>query len=339
VTDPQTADQRDRPATIYDVARLAGVSAQTVSRLIKGFEGIRPATRERVEAAIEELAYRPNQAARLLRTRKSNRIGALVHEMFERGPGQLLRGAALEARRSGYTLNIVGVNGFDQAAVEEAFAAFEDEQVAGILALALTDGMHEVVERRPLDVPIVVDPAELQEDALTVSESGPAAVAEHLLGLGHRRFGFVGGPDNWLAARQRRDRFIADVVAGGGEIVASWTGDWSPESGDRIGTEFDPASGITAVFVANDAMAVGFIHRLIVRGIAVPADVSVVGFDDAPESAYFSPPLTTVKPDFEGEGRMAFERLLARIENRPRVAVQHPVGELVVRDSTAPPRS
>lgn len=339
MADPRTSGQRDRPATIYDVARVAGVSAQTVSRLLKGFEGIRPATRERVEAAIDQLAYRPNQAARLLRTRKSNRIGALAHEMFERGPGQLLRGAALEARRAGYSLNIVGVDASDPAAIEEAFDAFEDERVAGVLAVALSDGMREVVERRSLDVPIVVDPAEVHDDAPTVSESGSAAVAAHLLGLGHRRFGFVGGPDSWLAARQRRDWFTADVHAGGGEIVASWTGDWSPESGDRVGTEFDLASGVTAVYVANDGMAIGFIHRLQSRGIAIPGDVSVVGFDDAPESAYFAPALTTVRPDFEGEGRMAFERLLARIENRPRIAVRHPIGELVVRNSTSAPRS
>lgn len=333
----ELSDQRERPATVYDVARIAGVSAQTVSRLLKGFEGIRPSTRLRVEAAIAELGYRPNQAARLLRTRKSNRIGALAHEMFELGPARLLRGAALGAREAGYTINIVGVAAMDEVAIEEAFKAFEEEQVAGILAVTLTDNIRSVVERRPLDVPIVVDPADAQSGA-TTSESGAAAVAAHLLELGHRRVGFLAGPEAWLPARQRRERFFAEIEAGGGEVAVEWMGDWSPVSGYRAGGAFDPASGVTAVFGANDSMAIGFMHALLARGIRVPHDVSVAGFDDIPEAAYLTPALTTVRPDFETEGRTAIDALLAQIEGRPRAAVRHPSGELMVRASTAPVR-
>ncbi|MBT2518085.1 LacI family DNA-binding transcriptional regulator [Streptomyces sp. ISL-90] len=317
------------------MARLAGVSAQTVSRLIKGFEGIRPGTRERVEAAIAELDYRPNQAARLLRTRKSKRIGALAHEMFEFGPARLLRGAANEARRSGYSVNIVGVDGDDELAIEEAFRSFEEEQVAGIIAVTLTDSMRRVVERRPLDVPIIVDPAETLGGGQTISQTGAAMAADHLLQLGHRRIGYLGGPDGWLPSRERRSQFLADVRAGGGQVVAEWSGDWTPASGDRAGAAFDPSANITAVFVANDAMAIGFIHRLFARGLDVPGDVSVVGFDDIAEAAYMNPPLTTVRPDFEAEGRIAIGALLAEIEHHPRGDFAHPGGELIVRSSTA----
>lgn len=216
MTEIETGAVRERPATVYDVARVAGVSAQTVSRLVKGYEGIRPETRERVEAAIAELGYRPNQAARLLRTRKSRRIGALVHEMFEFGPGQLLRGAALEAREAGYSLNIVGVDGYDEAAIAEALDGFEEEQVAGILAVTLTDELRRVVESRAFDVPIIVDPSDVQTDAPTTSQSGAAAVAAHLLALGHRRIGFLGGPVSWEASQQRREWFLSTLLACGG---------------------------------------------------------------------------------------------------------------------------
>lgn len=335
MANPKPSHGRDRPATVHDVARVAGVSAQTVSRLVKGYEGIRPATRQKVEAAIEELGYRTNQAARLLRTRRSNRIGAIVHQMFEPGPTQLLRGAAIGAREAGYSLNIVGVDGLDEAAIEEAFMSFEEEQVAGVLAVTLTDSVRAVVERRPLDVPIVVDPVENESFAPTTNESGAALVAGHLLELGHRRFGLINGPGAWVPSRQRRERFVADVGAAGATIVTEWEGDWSPEAGDRAGAEFDRGSGITAVFAANDRMALGFMHRLAARGIDIPGDVSVVGFDDIPEASYLSPPLTTVRADFESEGRTAIEALLADIERRPRPALSHPTGELVVRSSTA----
>ena len=168
----EEADQPTRAATVHDVARVAGVSAQTVSRLIKGYPGIRDATRERVEAAIEQLHYRPNTVARLLRTQKSTRIGAVVHQMFDYGPGSLLRGAAIGARDAGYSLNIVGVDGNDASSIGDAFETFEEERVAGILAITLTDSVRSVVERRLPDVPILVDPAEAMGDGPSMNDSG-----------------------------------------------------------------------------------------------------------------------------------------------------------------------
>lgn len=329
----------DRPATVHDVASRAGVSAQTVSRLVKGYEGIRPATRERVQAAIEELGYRPNRAARLLRTRKSNRIGALVHDMFERGPGQLLRGAASEARASGYSLNIVGIDGLDESSIDEAFDLFEEEQVAGIFIVTLTEELRAVVQRRSSDIPIIVDPAESAGPIPTTSESGGRIAAQHLLALGHRRLGLLGGPARWLPSEQRKESFVAELHRGGATVVAEWSGDWTPEAGATAAQAFDPRSGITAIFAANDAMAIGLMHGLAQRGILVPGEVSVVGFDDIPEAAYVTPELTSVRPNFEDEGRNAINALLAGIEQRPPSPIIHPGSDLIVRNSTGPPPS
>jgi LacI family transcriptional regulator len=334
MTQLESADSRERPATVHDVARVAGVSAQTVSRLVKGFAGIRPETRERVEAAIEELRYRPNTVARLLRTQKSTRIGAVVHQMFEHGPGRLLRGAALEARESGYSLNIVGVDGEDERSVAEAFETFEEERVAGILAITLTDSVRAAVEGRDPEVPILVDPAEAAGDEPSVNESGAELVAKHLLELGHRRLGFVAGPDLWLPARQRRDRFFEVIREAGATCELVGSGDWSAASGDAIGRAFDVSRGITAVFAANDLMAIGFIHGLMSQGVSVPGDVSVAGFDDLPESAYVFPTLTTLRPDHEAQGRAAIRTLIAAIEGRPPGSVPHPHGALIAREST-----
>ncbi|WP_448721451.1 LacI family DNA-binding transcriptional regulator [Microbacterium natoriense] len=327
---------RDRPATVYDVAALAGVSAQTVSRFVKGFEGIRPATRERVQAAIEELGYRPNHAARLLRTQKSNRIGALVHDMFERGPGELLRGAAIEARRWGYSLNVVGIDSLDEQSIDDAFDQFEVEQVAGILVVTLTEELREVVRRRSSNIPVLIDPADAPGPTPTTSESGGREAALHLLALGHRRIGLISGPEGRLPSKQRRDSFIQAVDAAGADVVAEWPGDWSPEAGAAAAEAFDPSEGVTGVFAANDAMAIGFIHGLIRRGIEVPGAVSVVGFDDIPVAAYLQPELTTVRPIVNYEGKAAIDALIALIEDRPAASIVHSGTELVARSSTAP---
>lgn len=303
---------------------------------MKGFEGIRPATRERVQAAIDELGYRPNHAARLLRTQKSNRIGALVHDMFERGPGELLRGAAIEARKWGYSLNVVGIESLDEQSIDDAFDQFEVEQVAGVLVVTLSEELHDVVRRRASNIPVLIDPADAPGPTSTTSESGGREAARHLLELGHRRIGLIAGPEGRLPSKQRRDSFIAAVDAAGASVVTEWPGDWSPQAGAAAAESFDPSSGITGVFAANDGMAIGFIHALIGRGIEVPGAVSVVGFDDIPIAAYLQPELTTVRPVVNNEGKTAIDALIALIEGRPASALTHSSTELIVRASTAP---
>jgi DNA-binding LacI/PurR family transcriptional regulator len=325
---------RDKAATVHDVARVAGVSAQTVSRLLKGYEGIRPKTREKVEAAIAQLEYRPNHIARLLRTRKSTRIGVVVHEMFAYGPARLLRGAAARAREAGYSLNIIGVDGEDERSVRDAFETFEEEQVAGIMAITLTDSVRSVVDNRTSEVPILVDPAEAGVNGPSFNELGARLVAQHFLELGHRRVGIVLGPENWLPARQRRDGFERTIEGAGAEFVILGEGDWSPTAGARAADFFNVGDGITAVFAANDAMAMGFMRRLADRGISVPGTVSVAGFDGVPEGEFFTPSLTTVQADYEWQGQAAVDALLGEISGTPFERDQRLHVDLVRRQST-----
>ncbi|NHA66458.1 LacI family DNA-binding transcriptional regulator [Phycicoccus flavus] len=334
-TVPHAPVEREKPATVHDVAALAGVSAQTVSRLLKGFDGIRPETRLRVETAIRELGYRPNRAAQLLRTRKSYRLGALVHEMFAYGPARLLQGATTAARQAGYSLSIVGVDGESAASVEAAFDTFQEEQVAGIIAVTLTDDVRAVVQHRSSEIPVIVDPAEAALDGTSHVEHDAALAAGHLLDLGHRRFGLLSGPLGWLPARQRRDGFLAAVHRAGASVEAVTEGDWSPESGEVAARRFAEA-GVTAVFAANDAMAIGCMHGFRQLGCRVPEDVSVVGFDAIPESAYVAPGLTTILPAYEDEGRAAVATLIALIDGAPPPVLPDRAARLVHRGSTAP---
>ncbi len=331
------APGRSKPATVYDVADLAGVSAQTVSRFLSGYEGIRPVTRAKVEAAIAQLDYRPNRAAQVLRTRRSRRIGVVIHEMFAYGPAGLLRGAIRRAQEDGYTLTIVGADGEDEAAVIAAFDAFEEEQAAGIMAVTLTDSVRRAVDARSAAVPILVDPAEATRDGSSFNAIGGALAARHLIDLGHQRVAMLAGPDHWLPARQRREGFIAGLSQGAATCVHVWEGDWSAAAGDRAARELDLADGITAIFAANDAGALGVIHGLLERGIRVPEDVSVIGFDGTPDSAFARPALTTIDAHYEQQGRAAIDTLLSEIEGRPPSSVSAAPPQMVVRSTTSAP--
>jgi LacI family transcriptional regulator len=335
-----------KAATIYDVARLAGVSHQTVSRHLAGFEGIRPATRQRVEAAIVELGYRPNLTARSLATARSHRIGALVYEMLEVGPSTVVQGASEAAREAGYLLDIVslhlGRNHEDAEAIDSAIRLLDQQDLAGIIATVPTDGLRRAVESAPFVVPVVIDAEPDVTDAgapSSVSSVGTRLLAEHLIGLGHTRILHVSGPEEWVVARNRRSTFRSVVEERGLTPLPAVEGDWSAATGFRAAQRVTPESGITAILADNDQLALGVLRALSERGIRVPEEVSVVGFDDIPESEYFIPPLTTVHVDFPLLGRYAFARVLAMIEGRdaPDFAEYLSV-ELVIRGSTAPAR-
>ena len=332
-----------KPATIYDVARRAGVSHQTVTRLLNGFEGIKPTTRQRVLDALEELNYRPNLAARQLRSSRSNRIGALADEMAQTGPGRVIQGAVAGAREAGYVLDIVSMTGDDESSIAEALTYLELQQVAGIFATAQTDQVKAVLDRHPPRVPILVDYRighELDAEGLSFDVNGGVAAGNHLVGLGHRRVACLAGPNSWHSARDRVLGFVEAVEAAGATCELVMEGDWSPESGHDAGLRFPLDRGITGVFAANDYMGLGFMRALAERGVRVPEDVSVIGFDDIPEARFLTPPLTSVAIDFEAEGDFAIRWLIANIEggSRPSSA-EFPAAELVVRDSTAPPPS
>lgn len=327
---------RTRPATIYDVAKLAGVSHQTVSRLLKGFQGIRPETRARVQRALDELGYRPNMTARSLTTGQSHRIGALTHDIGQLGPNRTVQGAAAAARRAGYVLDIVTLDMADGDAIEESLDLITQHDLAGVLVLASTDEMVEAYRHATFRVP-----AHLSADGRGVGEddrafdSGIAQVVEYLAQLGHRCLFHISGPSNSPAARHRRVAFEAELRRHGIESAGTFIGDWSSASG------FDAANALpepaTAIVAANDQMALGAMLALGRRGLRVPRDVSVTGIDDAPESAYYSPPLTTVHLDFVAQGASALAELMQQIVPEDFPVNEPPAPVLIQRLSSGPP--
>ena len=330
---------RAKAPTIYDVAQAAGVSHQTVSRFLKGFEGIRPATRERVVRALDDLGYRPNLTARSLKSGRSHRIGALTHEISQVGPSRIVEGASVAAREAGYVLDIVSLDTRNPSAIEESLALITQHELAGVLALAVTDEMTRAFEATAFGVPayVALESDGAQDDPRGVlSRVGIPTLVAHLAELGHRRVLHIAGPGMWSAARNRVTAYQSAVESNGLESVGILHGDWSAASGYRAINELAVLPDATAILAANDQMALGAMLALKERGLRIPQDVSVVGIDDIPEAAFFDPPLTTLRNDFEGQGRAAVLRLVARIEHAEMLPVIVPPPTLMVRRSSGP---
>ena len=334
-----TVGGRGKAATIYDVAQAAGVSHQTVSRFLKGYQGIRPETRERVVQALDELGYRPNLTARSLKSGRSHRIGALAHEISQVGPGRIVEGASIAAREAGYVLDIVSLDTRNPRAIEESLALITQHDLAGVLALAVTDEMTRAFTATAFGVPsYVASESENSSDDPRglLSRVGIPTLVAHLAGLGHRRLVHVAGPTMWSASRNRVRAYESAVESLGLVSVGVLHGDWSAASGYRAIADLAELPDATAFLVANDQMALGVMLALKERGLRIPADVSVVGVDDIPEAAYLDPPLTTLRNDFEGQGRAAVAQLLARIEHTVVSPVTVPPPLLIERRSSGP---
>lgn len=335
----ETQPSVERPATIYDVARAAGVSHATVTRLLKGYAGIRPETRERVSEAIRELGYRPNLNARSLTTGRSHRIVALTHEITQVGPNKILEGANLAARDAGYLLDVITLDVHNPAAISESIDLALQFDLAGVLALSSTDEVTNAVEAATFRVPLYLATGHDKPADAPSAGNGLLAVMRHLADLGHRELMHIAGPRDWVGARNRIREYEAAVVELGLHSRGVIHGDWSSRSGyEAIGSLPDELPA-TAFVAANDQTALGAILALNERGHRVPDDVSVTGVDDTPEAAYFSPPLTTLRLDFTAQGRDAVQQLLARIDGVAPPPMQPRLPELIVRRSTAAVRS
>jgi DNA-binding LacI/PurR family transcriptional regulator len=324
-----------RSATIYDVARLAGVSHQTVSRYMRGYEGIRPKTRERVREAIETLDYRPNSAARSLNAGKSHRLVVLTQEITQIGPGKILEGANIAAREAGYVLDAISLDVSDEAAVRESIEIAIQHDLAGVVGLASTDVMNSVFGATKFRVPSYISLLDDEAEHPKVNRHGLLDAMTHLHELGHRDVMHVAGSPVWVAARNRVAEYQAAAKTLGMNSRMVVDGDWSAMSGYRAIKSMPGKLEATAILAANDQTALGIILALREAGYRVPEDVSVTGIDDNPESAFYSPPLTTVRLDFHNEGRHAVNQVLALIngEDPPPSEIREP--ELVIRESTA----
>lgn len=327
-----------------DVARLAGVSHQTVSRVLNDHPNVRSTTRDRVLAAIEDLGYRRNSIARALVTRRTRTLGVIAFDTTLYGPASTLYGIEQAAREAGYFVSIVSLRELAPAAVSEGVSFLRDQGVDGLVVIAPERSAAAALEELPSEFRIVTVEGVHDVGLPVVSVDqylGARMATTHLLSLGHHTVWHIAGPETWLeaAGRERGWRDALDMV--GAPQPELLRGDWSPQSGFDAGLELLRKPGVTAVFVANDQMALGALRAFREAGIRVPEDVSVVGFDDVPESAFFAPPLTTVRQDFGAVGRASINLLIERLgfaadsSERSRRVVIPPT--FVTRSSTAPP--
>ena len=336
-------DDKTRVATIFDVARLAGVSHQTVSRVLNDLPNVRPATRQRVEKAITALNYRPSPAARALVTRRSRTIGLITTGGPDYGPSSAVLHFNEAARSSRYAVSMASMLSSDPDSLRSAVELLLRQNVEAIVLIAAHRGALDTVQGIELGVPLIaVDSsgrAGFHSVAIDQYRGARAAVA-HLAGLGHTRILHLAGPADSTDALERVRGWRDELAERGLEAAQPMVGDWSPASGFAFGTALAERGGaldFTAVFAGNDQMALGLVHALTAHGFAVPADVSVIGFDDIPESAYFAPPLTTMRQDFDSLGRDILFTLLAVLADEESSGVPPMVPELVIRSSTAPP--
>jgi DNA-binding LacI/PurR family transcriptional regulator len=332
-----------------DVAARAGVSHQTVSRVVNGHPHVAPATRQRVQQAIEELGYRPNTAARALVTGSTRTLGLVLSHINQYGPAQTLLGLEQAARAAGYSLSVAILDDDSEVTMREAVDRFVAQSVDAVVALSTYGQAVESLRRFEVPIPLIAVQVGRDERRPTVwvaQEAGAALATRHLLELGHRTVHHVAGPRDSLEARARVVGWRRELVAAGAEVPEVLSGDWWPSSGYAAGRELaariraDRSGGpeVTAVFLANDQMALGLLNALHGEGLSVPGDVSVVGFDDVPEAAYYTPPLTTVRQDFAELGRRGVELVLARLRGEEHQPEPVPP-QLVVRSSTGPPSS
>jgi DNA-binding LacI/PurR family transcriptional regulator len=323
---------------MMDVARLAGVSHQTVSRVLNEHKNVSEQTRVRVRAAIVELGYRPDRAARALVTGTSKVIGVVAQNSSLYGPASMLAAFEEAAQATGFAVNVGSVRDLDERSITEAVERHLDQRVAGLVVIAPVISAGAALERLPAHIPVVTidgDP-ERSSTLVTVDQvAGARAATEFLLAAGHKTVWHISGPADWYDAAGRVRGWEAALRDAGAEIPPLLTGDWSAASGYRNGQMLARLPEVTAVFTANDHIALGLLRALNEHGRRVPADVSIVGFDDVPEAAYFTPPLTTVRPDFHAAAVASLELLLARIDGDTSATRRVIAPELIVRDSVA----
>jgi len=336
-----------RPPTMADVARVAGVSHQTVSRVLGGHPNVRDTTRAEVQRAIAELGYRPNSSARALVTRRTRTLGVVAFDTTLFGPASTLAGIQEAARADGYLTSSVSLRRLNREALTEALEHLGDWGVDGAVVIAPRQDAAAVLSEARLAFPLVTVEGGGSADVPGVGVDqrlGAQLATSHLLRAGHRTVRHVAGPQDWLAAQSRLDGWRSALDDAGAEVLPPLFGDWSPLSGYRAGQQLAGQVGahaggtpLTAVFVANDQMALGVLRAFREAGVRVPEDVAVAGFDDIPEAEYFAPPLTTVRQDFQALGRASIGLLLDRMQGAlpadPHLLV---APELIVRSSTTP---
>nr|WP_279114497.1 LacI family DNA-binding transcriptional regulator [Enterobacter soli] len=323
--------------TLYDVALLAGVSYQTVSRVINDAEHVSARTREKVQQAMAELNYVPNRGAQQLAGKRTRTLGLITTDLALHAPSQIASAVKTRAVEKGASVLISMVEHPQrcQAAVQELLA----QRVDGLLVnVPLEDAEAEQLRALASPVPVLfldVSPSAPVNSLVFDAAQGAQLGAEHLILLGHQRIALLNGPESSVSARARRVGWQASLAQAGLEPAGVAFGDWSAASGYEKGHQLISGPALPeAILVANDQMALGVMRACAEKGIAVPGQISVVGFDDTTDSAWFSPPLTTVRQAFREAGERSVEWLLTESSGNECWQTQLPV-TLITRHSSA----
>ena len=332
--------ERARAATIFDVARLAGVSHQTVSRVLNDHPSVRDSTRLRVQEAINQLRYRPNVAARAMTKRGSQNVGLITTGSADFGPNSTVIGFAAAAREARFSVSMTTAQDSEPASIRACVETLLGQHVEAIVLVASRTGVIDGIQDVDIEVPVVVvDPsARSLLPSISIDQyAGGRLATEHLIALGHREIIHLAGPSDSMDAIERV-RGWRDTMAEHGLVAPPPpVGDWTPRSGYRNAVAVvESERRFTAIFSANDQMALGCITALNQHGLSVPGDVSLIGFDDLPEAEYFHPPLTTMRQDFRELGRDIMAMLLKLLGSDPGPPDPRHRPVLVVRESTRP---
>jgi len=329
--------------TLSDVAKVLGVSEQTVSRVINNHPRVLPETRARVRQAIDAVGYKPNQAARFLANRRSTLIGLIIDDPGVYGSARAILSLEQEARMHGYTLLIYGLRSLS---VGEAKAGAE--QLIAASAEGLIVDVPSEIDQRELatamgNIPFVtldMDGGKLFPSFRVDHVLGARLATRHLMALGHKRIAGLLGDYTYRSSKHRRKGWLTELQLAGLKAGPSMHTSWTPEGGYEATKELLKTSvgKFTAIFAANDLIAMGALLALREAGIEVPAEISVVGFDNMPEGRFFHPPLTTASSNFDIMARESLDILFARIHGTPGAPLRRVFRpELVLRESTAAP--
>lgn len=335
---------RQHRVTIREIARMCGVSMQTVSRVINNRPDVSPATREAVVAAIAAVGFQPSAVARSLVQRRSQTLGVIATGLELFGVAQTLNGITEESQSSDYALLLKVLASEDVEGFVPAIDFLVAHRVDGMIIFAppeigtaVTAIQAEFPAARP---PIIMLKSEPSTEVSTISidnRGGARTATEHLLALGRTRIGHIGGPPAWREARDRADGWRAALADAGIEPGPMVSGNWSSASGEAAFLELlAQGPDLDAVFAANDQMALGLFHAAYERGISIPQEIAVVGFDGLVEGAQFSPSLTTIGQPLRELGKLAVRELLSTIDDEHGLAEVRNLTlatELIVRDS------
>lgn len=337
--------QPNHRPTLAEVAALAGVSHQTVSRVINSYPGVRPATRERVQDAIRKLGYRRNTAARSLVTRESRLIGVIAIGSFLYGPTSTLSSIERAARDNGYMTLLATMNNAEEADLNQAIEQCLEHSVDILIIIANREIWVHYADKLDLDIPVIlVGPRaanQVNHICISVDQTRGAEMAiEHLHSLGHRHIGILPGPQDWVDAQQRLAGAI-DTCTRLGITPDVYEGDWTGGAGHTVGvtiSKLPSAKRPTAIFACNDQMALGALSAFNETGISVPAEISIIGFDDVPDSPFYSPALTTIRQDFETLGPRVITTALSLLRGEETDPELVPP-TISIRESTSTPIS